>query len=63
MQTSITVQIKTVYGVDKIYPMCETSRIFAQMTGCKTLTDQAMQYIKQLGYGVNVLSAHNTKGD
>ncbi len=55
MQTqSITVVIKSVYGVDKIYPVCEKAEFFAEITGCKTLTEATISYIKKLGYAVNV---------
>lgn len=48
----ITVQLKNVYGVEKIYPICEKATLFAAMTGCKTLTSETINYIKKLGYKV-----------
>jgi predicted aconitase len=48
----ITVKVKNVYGAEKIYPICEQAQIFAAMTGCKTLTDVTISYIKKLGYKV-----------
>ena len=48
----ITVKIKSVYGIEKIYPVCEKAIIFAQMLGCKTLTQSAINHIKKLGYKV-----------
>lgn len=50
----ITVQIKTVYGLDKIYPICEKAKLFAELSNCRTLTDAAIKHIKKLGYGINV---------
>lgn len=50
----ITVEIKNIYGTDKIYPVCEKAELFAAMTGCKTLTNAAINYIKQLGYTINL---------
>lgn len=51
---TITVQIKTVYGAERIYPLCENARVFAQMMGTKTLTRESIQYIKALTYDVIV---------
>jgi len=51
---NITIQIKTVYGEDKAYPLCEKSQIFARMLGTKTLTESALRDIKALGYDVKV---------
>jgi len=50
----ITVKIKNVYGNDLVYPICEKSKIFALISGNKTLTDETIQLIKELGYGINV---------
>ncbi len=58
MNNQILVTIKQVYGEDKIYPACEKAEVFARMTGCKTLTARTIDYIKQLGYTVNVQPLH-----
>jgi len=50
----ITVQIKSIYGVQAIYPACEASRLFADIAGTKTLTRAAVAKIKALGYAVTV---------
>lgn len=52
---SIKVEIKTVYGEQRIYPACETSQVFASMVGQKTLTHRDIQHIKQLGYKIEVV--------
>ncbi len=51
----ILVDIKSVYGIDKIYPVCEKAKTFCEMLNTKTLTDHAIKKIKELGYTVNVL--------
>lgn len=51
----ILVEIKNVYGQDKIYPLCEKAKIFAKMVGQQTLTNLDVKNIKELGYTVNVL--------
>jgi hypothetical protein len=54
MNQSITVTIKSVYGIDRIYPACDTSRLLAKLTGSKTFSDSHIQTIKELGYTVEV---------
>lgn len=51
---SITVEIYNVYYQDLVYPMCETSKLFARLAGTKTLTPRAIETIKELGYKINV---------
>ena len=51
---SITVEIKNVYGVNKIYPISDTAKLFANIAGTKTLTDYTIAKIKELGYTINV---------
>ena len=52
----ITVTIKNVYGRHYIYPACETARKFGALLGTKTLTLDAIEHIKRLGYTVEVVS-------
>lgn len=51
---SITVQIKDVYGVAKVYPVCETAQLFAALTSGKTLRPQDLEIIKRLGYTITI---------
>lgn len=51
---SITVQIRTVYGNEMIYPVDEAAQAFAFLTGKKTLSRRDISKIKELGYIVNV---------
>lgn len=48
----IHVEIKTIYGEERVYPACERARLFARLAGTKTLTRQALGLIEQLGYQV-----------
>lgn len=50
----VIVQIKNVYGEEKIYPVCESAKAFAAIAGTRTLTLQTMTQIKRLGYSVEV---------
>lgn len=51
---NITVEIKNVYGNNTVYPVCHAAKIFAEIAGTKTLTFQAIQSIKALGFKVIV---------
>ena len=51
---SITVQVRDVYGVAKVYPVCETAQLFAALTGGKTLRPQDLEIIKRLGYAIEI---------
>jgi hypothetical protein len=51
---TILVTIKSVYGNDHIYPACPRAHKFADIAGTKTLTNNVINMIKQLGYDVQV---------
>lgn len=51
---TITVELKSIYGVQAIYPACHASKLFAQIAGTKTLTRAAIAHIKNLGFTVEV---------
>jgi hypothetical protein len=53
---SITIKTRSAYGNQFYDPMCESAKIFAAMTGKKTLTEETLKYIALLGYAVNVQS-------
>jgi len=46
----LVVKIKSVWGTERIYPICEKSRLFATLIGTKTLDKSAIVLIRQLGY-------------
>jgi hypothetical protein len=52
-QMSITIELKWNYGSCASYPVCETSKQFAQIAGTKTLTQEALRIIKAMGYTIN----------
>lgn len=52
----ILVEIKTVYGNEMIYPVCEQAIKFAKLTGKKTLSRSDIATIKDLGFEVEVKS-------
>ena len=51
---NIVVIIKSVYGVEKVYPACENSRRFAEIAGTKTLTEHTLRQIKAMGILVEI---------
>ena len=48
------VEVKNVYGTEKIYPACEKSKILAAMTDSKTLTNKVITNAKKLGFTFKV---------
>ena len=49
-----TVSIKTHYGTQYIYPVCQTAVHLAALTGKKTFSHNDIKTIKALGYSINV---------
>ena len=49
----ITIELKWQYGNCAFYPLCETSKRFAQIAGTKTLTQDALRIIKSMVYTIN----------
>lgn len=52
----IEVQIKNVYGEEKIYPVCDKAKVFCAMLQQKTLTKPDIDKIKQLGFRVFLIN-------
>lgn len=50
----ITIELKDVYGQRLAYPVCVKAKIFAELTGKKTLTSDALRQISRLGYEIKV---------
>lgn len=55
MQSTIKVIIKNNYGVDNIYPVCDTAKLLARLAGTKTLTRPALTLIKQMGFTIETV--------
>ena len=51
---SITVSIRTHYGTQYIYPVCDAAQKLCDLTGKKTLSQKDIGIIKYLGYAINV---------
>lgn len=52
METLLKLQVRTVYGVDKIYPANDYARNFAQLLGQKTFTAGNIAKFKELGFTI-----------
>ena len=50
MATALIVEKKNVYGVERVYPVCNKAKILTALTLNKTLLDVDIKLIKQLGY-------------
>ncbi len=49
MQT-ITIEIKSVYGRELFYPVCENAKRFAQLTRSKTLLESDLLTIQMMDF-------------
>ena len=52
----IKVSIKTVYGVERIYPKCKISQTFLALMRKRTFDREEIQEIKTMGYTVEVVT-------
>ena len=57
---TIRVQIKEVYGVNRIYVVGVHKAPLAVLTGQKTLSEAQAEALKTLGFTFKVVPAHNT---
>lgn len=51
---TITVSIKSHYGTQYIYPVCDADQKLCALTGKKTLSHRDIDIIKYLGYSIEV---------
>jgi hypothetical protein len=51
----ITVQMRDVYGTEKVYPICDSAMQFASIAGTTTLTMRVLKRIEALGYTITYL--------
>ena len=48
----LIVSKKNVYGVERVYPVCNKAKLFALISGNKTLLPEVIELIKKLGYNL-----------
>jgi len=51
----IKVTVRSVYGKDAVYPVCDTAHALLALTGRKTFTDADLAAIRRLGYRITVV--------
>jgi hypothetical protein len=56
MSNTITIKITRNYGVEAIYPICDTGFKILELTGRKTLLRKDIDTLKSLGYTINIQS-------
>lgn len=49
-ENTLTVSVRSPYGVETIYPECPVSRLFCELLRQKTLTRENVETIKKLGF-------------
>ena len=52
----VIVSKKNVYGVERVYPVCNKAKLFARISGNKTLLPEDIELIKKLGYNLTTES-------
>lgn len=56
----IVVKIKTVYGKDLIYPVCDKAKLFASLTRKSTLDTYDLSNISRLGFTIEQAAFNET---
>tara|TARA_R100001480_G_C4672884_1_gene173773 strand:- start:156 stop:350 length:195 start_codon:yes stop_codon:yes gene_type:complete len=49
----IFVKVKSVYGVDRVYPACDVSELLAQLVGNKTFSREHVRILREIGFVLN----------
>ena len=52
----LIVSKKNVYGGERVYPVCNKAKLFARISGNKTLLPEDIELIKKLGYNLTTES-------
>lgn len=52
MTRTIQIEVRDVYGVQTVYPVCEAAKLFASIAGTKTLTHRVLCDIEALGFEI-----------
>ena len=61
MKNNLMVHIKTVYGVDRVYPSCKQSHEVSKLLGVKTFNEFQMKQLQVLGFTFEFV-AYQPKG-
>lgn len=55
MPKVIQVEVKTSFGRELIYPVCDKAKLFTELTKTETLSPDALEVIKSLGYEFDIV--------
>lgn len=55
----LSIDIKTIYGKETVYPMCENGKLLAEFKGQKTFTEADIKLLKKLGYSFRIYSKYS----
>lgn len=50
MNNKLQVAVKTVYGNELIYPVCDMARSLCELANTKTFTESAIRTCKKMGF-------------
>lgn len=53
MGKHIVVEVRSVYGKEMVYPICDSARLFALIANKKTLDHATLCMIEALGFTIN----------
>jgi hypothetical protein len=56
----IQIEIRSQYGNTVAYPICAAAKLFARISGTKTLSSQALKDIQSLGFDIVCVNSQNT---
>jgi|LauGreDrversion4_2_1035121.scaffolds.fasta_scaffold93410_4 hypothetical protein len=51
---TVFIKVKSAYGVERVYPDCEITEIFASIAKTTTLSDNDLRAIEKLGYVIKM---------
>ena len=51
---TIVIEVRNVYGENKMYPVCDKAKAFAAIAGTKTLTAATIGHADALGFSVRI---------
>jgi hypothetical protein len=48
----LTIEIKSVYGVERIYAVCNNAKLITKLKNSKTLSKEDISILRELGYRI-----------
>ncbi len=58
IKNQIKVMIRSVYGVERIYPACEISKALADFKERLTFSRHDIELLKSIGFNVEIIQPH-----